>query len=319
MICRYICTLTLYAFLSISFAMPVANSQAPIQNAPSGEPIRLPLWPADQLGNPAVPGARGVTEGDQPQLLVHLAPSQSPASQSPAPAVVVIPGGGYGGLASGHEGTDIAKWLNSNGISAIICLYRHRNSGAGYGYPYPIIDAQRAIQTVRGRAAEWNIDATKVGMIGFSAGGHLTTSVCTTEKIETGVTDEIEKQSCRPDFAIVCYPVIAFGQPYTHVGSQRNLLGNAPTDQQLRELSTNNRVTADTPPTFLWHTAEDQVVDATNAMVYYQALLDHKVPAELHIFQIGRHGLGLAKGTPVTETWPDLCLRWLMSRKILPK
>lgn len=304
MIHQNACTLFLYAAACCLF--PFASQLVAPNQSSAAEPMKMSLWPSDSNGQSKVPGAAGTSEGDQPQLIVHLVDSPSPA-----PVVVVVPGGGYGGLASGHEGTDIANWLNENGISAAICLYRHRNSGAGYGYPYPIMDAQRAIRVVRANAKSWNVDPSKLGIIGFSAGGHLTTSVCTTEKIETGIEDDAEKQSSRPDFAIVCYPVIAFGKPYTHVGSQRNLLGSDVSEERLSELSTQNRVTENTPPTFLWHTAEDKVVDPTNAMVYYQALLDHKVPSELHIFQQGRHGLGLAKGTPVTETWPDLCLRWL--------
>jgi acetyl esterase/lipase len=280
----------------------------------AGEPQQMPLWPRDSSGKPNVPGAAATSEADDPKMVIHLA-----SSETPTPLVVVVPGGGYGGLASGHEGTDIAKWLNDNGISAAICLYRHRNSGAGYGYPYPIMDAQRAIRTVRENAKAWNVDQDKVGVIGFSAGGHLVTSLCTTESLETGIKDPIEAQSSRPDFAIVCYPVIAFGQPYTHVGSQRNLLGKDATAEQLAELSTNRRVSAKTPPTFIWHTAEDTVVKAQNSLVYYQALLDNGVSAELHVFQKGRHGLGLAAGTEGTETWPDLCLRWLHLQNVLAK
>lgn len=303
--------------LLASLIQPQKCMTAEPLHGPLENPLKMSLWPTDSSGKANVPGAKGDaakggSDADTPKLILHLV-----ESDKPTPAVVVIPGGGYGGLASGHEGTDIANWLNSKGISAFICLYRHRNSGAGYGYPYPIMDAQRAVRTVRGNAKQWNVDPAKVGMIGFSAGGHLTTSVCTTEKIETGIEDDFESQSSRPDFAIVCYPVIALGQPYTHLGSQRNLLGDNVSTDRLAELSTERRVTKNTPPTFLWHTAEDQVVDPANAMVYYQALLDHKVPAELHIFQQGRHGLGLAKGTPVTETWPDLCLRWLQLQEIV--
>lgn len=298
--------------LCISLAcllMLIRSSSAQDTNA---EPTKMPLWPTSSSGKPNVPGAKSQNQADTPQLIIHLA-----KSDQPTPAVVIIPGGGYGGLASGHEGTDIANWLNENGISGIICMYRHRNSGEGYGYPYPIMDAQRAIRTVRFNAEKWNIDPAKVGMIGFSAGGHLTTSVCTTDPIASGIEDEIESQTSRPDFAIVCYPVIALGQPYTHLGSQKNLLGENVPEERLAELSTNRRVSKNTPPTFLWHTAEDRVVDPTNAMVYYQALLDYQIPSELHIFQQGRHGLGLAKGTPVTESWPDLCLRWLTLQGIL--
>jgi acetyl esterase/lipase len=276
------------------------------------EPIDLSLWPDAEGDQFNVPGATGQSPADRPRLIVHLA-----NSDTPAPVVVVLPGGGYGGLASGHEGTEIAAWLNDQGITAAICLYRHRNTAAGYGYPIPLVDAQRAVQWVRSQASTWNLDPKRVGVIGFSAGGHLATSLCTTALIPTEIDDAAAKLDCLPNFAIVCYPVIAFGRPYTHLGSQRNLLGDQVSADRLEELSTDRRVTEQTPPTFLWHTAEDQAVRATNSLVYYQALLDHGVPAELHIFPKGRHGLGLAVDAEGAEQWPALCVDWMRRQGFL--
>jgi acetyl esterase/lipase len=267
--------------------------------------------PANQAPANQAPGAAGNASGDRPTLQFYRADSATPTA-----AVLVVPGGGYGGLADGHEGTEIARWLNSAGISAAICRYRHRNSGAGYGYPYPLLDAQRGVRMLRAQAASWNIDPNRIGVIGFSAGGHLVTSLSTTETLLPNAQDPLDSHSSRPDFAIVCYPVIAFGRPYTHQGSQRNLLGDDVPSARLEELSTDRRVSAETPPTFLWHTAEDPVVSVQNALVYYQALVAAGVPAELHIFERGRHGLGLARAAAEgpqlpSSHWPQLCLSWL--------
>ena len=275
------------------------------------EPEVVALWPDKEDGSNGAPGALGNDAGDRPRLEFYPATTSGEASAEKTPCVIVVPGGGYGGLAADHEGVQMAKWLNSLGVSAGVCMYRHRNSGKGYGYPYPIMDVQRAIRLVRARQVDWNIDPARVGILGFSAGGHLTTSVCTTAAFPTEVDDQIEEENSRPDFAIVCYPVIAFGRPYTHLGSQRNLLGADASEQQLVELSTDNRVDEKTPPTFLWHTLEDKVVPVQNALVYYQALVENGVSAELHVFENGRHGLGLARDTPGADLWPELCATWM--------
>lgn len=267
-----------------------------------------PLWPK------GAPDAKGTEAKDRPQLIIHL-PEKDQAVRS---AIVICPGGGYGGLAMDHEGKQIAQWLNENGIAAFICDYRHR--GKGYGHPAPLQDAQRAIRTVRARAEEFNVDANKIGILGFSAGGHLASTAAThfdAGKPDAG--DPIEKVSCRPDFAVLCYAVIAFNQPFTHRGSQKNLLGENPDPELVKSLSNELQVTSETPPTFLWHTYEDTGVPPDNSLAFYSALVKNKVPGELHIYEKGRHGVGLAKGIVGTERWPDDCIAWLVNRGMAKK
>lgn len=263
------------------------------------------LWPG------GAPGALGAADNDKPTLIVYL------PEKATGVGIVVCPGGGYGGLAMDHEGHQIGRWLNDNGIAAFICDYRHRRKG--YGHPAPLQDAQRAIRTVRARAQEFGVDPAKVGILGFSAGGHLASTALTHfDKGDPSATDSVMRQSSRPDFGILGYPVIAFDQPYTHKGSQRNLLGEKASADLVASLSNEKQVTDQTPPCFLWHTFEDKGVPPENGVVFYQALLAHKVPAELHVYEKGRHGLGLAKDTPGTAAWPEACLAWLKNRKILP-
>lgn len=276
----------------------------------AAEPQVLPLW-----DNPA-PHSNGQEDGDQPQIHVYLV-----KSDKPTPAIVVLPGGGYGGLAVDHEGVQIAQFFNSHGISAVVCHYRHRgkgNAGKGYGHPVPLLDAQHAVRTARSRAEQWNIDPQKIGIIGFSAGGHLASTVSTHfDAGQADASDPIARASSRPDFAILCYPVISLDKLHTHGGSRRNLLGENPDPELLQSLSTENSVTPETPPTFLFHTSDDQAVAAENALVYASALIRNGVPTELVMFQNGRHGLGLAAGHPGAEAWPQLCIDWLKHRQIL--
>ena len=267
--------------------------------------VTEPLWPN------GVPGAGGQGDGDVPQLIITRVKSASPTA-----GVVILPGGGYRGHAMGHEGYDFAKWFADRGISSAICNYRLRgkgNNGKGYGHPWPMVDAQRALQTLRARAGELNLDPKRIGVIGFSAGGHLCSTV-STKFAEPKPTDKdpIARVSSRPDFAILCYPVIGFDKPYTHKGSQRNLLGENPDPKLLASLSNETQVSKDTPPTFLFHTAEDKAVPVDNSLHYYLACQKHGVPAEMHIFPKGRHGLGLAPKTAGASQWPELCHQWLL-------
>jgi acetyl esterase/lipase len=220
-------------------------------------------------------------------------------------------------LAADHEGQQIADWLNSLGISAFVCDYRHR--GKGYGHPAPLQDAQRAIRIVRAEGAKWNVAPDKIGIIGFSAGGHLASTTATHfDAGNKSAEDAIERVSCRPDFAILSYAVIAFDEPHTHRGSQHNLLGqDAPADL-VRNFSNEKQVTADTPPTFLWHTNADTAVPPENSVYFYLALRKANVPAELHIFEKGRHGIGLGKDVPGAAHWSQLCEEWLKVRGVLP-
>ncbi len=269
-------------------------------------PVREPLYPG------GAPGAKGEGPEHQPSLTWYPA-----VSNATGVAVVICPGGGYGGLAIDHEGRQIAEWLNSFGVAGIIVEYRM--SKGGYRHPFPLQDAQRAVRTVRARSAEFGIDPAKIGIIGFSAGGHLASTVITHfDAGNPAATDAVEKVSSRPDFAVLCYPVIAFDEPFTHTGSQNNLLGKDADKELVRSLSNEKQVTPQTPPTFLLQTDADTVVPAENAVAFYLALRKAKVPAELHIYQPGRHGLGLAKGVVGVEQWPAALQSWLRNMKFLP-
>lgn len=266
----------------------------------AAEPKTELLWPH------GAPGAKGMEAKDKPTLIIYL-PEKEMANGG---AVVICPGGGYQHLAMDHEGHQIARWLNENGIAAFICDYRHR--GKGYGHPAPLEDAQRAIRTVRSRAKEFEIDPAKIGILGFSAGGHLTSSALTHfDKGKADSKDPIDQVSSRPDFGVLCYPVIAFSEKFTHVGSQNNLLGKDASPDLINSMSSEKQVTSETPPCFLWHTYEDTGVPPENSVVFYLACLKNKVPAELHVYEKGRHGIGLGKDVPGTSNWPVECLAWL--------
>ena len=274
--------------------------------ARAAEPKTELLWPE------GAPGAKGDQPADKPTLTICL-PDEDKATGT---AVVVCPGGGYGNLAVDHEGKAIAEWFNEMGVAAFILQYRHR--GRGYGHPAPLEDAQRAIRTVRAGAARWKIDPAKIGIMGFSAGGHLASTAGTHfDKGNPDAQDPIQRVSCRPDFLILCYPVVAFDEPYTHRGSQRNLIGETAAPELVRSLSNEKQVTPQTPPAFLFHTDEDTGVPPENSVQFYLALRRAKVPAELHVFRKGRHGLGLAAGTPGTSAWPRCCEEWLRGQGLL--
>jgi acetyl esterase/lipase len=271
----------------------------------AAEPKTELLWPK------GAPDALGSEAKDKPTLIIYLPEKPTGAG------IVICPGGGYGGLAMDHEGHQIGRWLNEHGIAGFICDYRHR--GKGYGHPAPLQDAQRAIRTVRARAQEFGVDPTKIGILGFSAGGHLTSSALTHfDAGKTDAEDPIERVSCRPDFGVLCYPVIAFDQPFTHKGSQTNLLGKDAPAELIASMSSERQVTDETPPCFVWHTTEDKGVPPENSLVFYSALIAHKVPAELHIFEKGRHGVGLGKDIPGTSAWPAACIAWLKGRGVVP-
>ncbi|MBI3974078.1 MAG: alpha/beta hydrolase [Chloroflexi bacterium] len=224
-------------------------------------------------------------------------------------AVVVCPGGGYARRAP-HESGPVARWLNTLGLHAFVLDYRV----APHRHPVPLGDARRALRFVRHHAREWRVDPQRIGILGFSAGGHLAASVST--HFDDGnpeADDPIEHHSCRPDLAILCYAVITFGDAFRHTGSMRNLLGDDPPEALRRLLSNELHVTADTPPTFLWHTAEDAGVPVENSLLYAAALSRHKVPFELHVYPTGKHGLGLAQDHPQVRNWTELCAVWLRS------
>ena len=272
----------------------------------AAEPLQIYLWEQN------VPNALGNEEKDKPKVTVWF----PDADKSVGTAIVICPGGGYGNLAMNHEGRQIAEWLNSFGVTAAVLDYRHR--GKGYGHPNPILDVQRAIRMVRANAQAWGIDPERIGIMGFSAGGHLASTAATRFEDHPNPVDDIDRISSRPDFAILCYPVILFGSPYTHQGSMRNLIGDNPPPELIEFYSSEKHVTERTPPTFLFSTNEDTSVPPENSIEFFLALRRHNVPAELHVYQKGRHGLGLARGTAGTETWAELCRIWLQNNGFVP-
>ena len=251
----------------------------------------LPLWPE------GAPGALGTSTNDIPTLTPFL-PAAGTASGA---AVVICPGGGYGGLAN-HEGADYALFLNQHGVTAFVLKYRLGSHG--YRHPRMLQDAQRAIRLVRARAAEWNIDPKRVGIMGSSAGGHLaSTAVTHFDSGNASAGDAVERQSSRPDLGILCYPVITMGTN-THQGSKNNLLGKEPSAELVELLSNEKQVTRETPPCFVWHTWEDKAVKVENCLEFVAALQRNGVPFDLHVYQKGRHGIGLNDKPPFANVHP---------------
>ncbi|MFC5467999.1 alpha/beta hydrolase [Cohnella suwonensis] len=255
----------------------------------------IKLWPK------GAPLAQGSGDEDIPAIKFY------PAKETGRGAVIVVPGGGYG-MRADHEGEPIALKLNEFGIPAFVLRYRV----APYRYPCALNDAQRAVRYVRHHAGEWGFRADRIGVLGFSAGGHLTASAGT--HYDSGnpeADDPIDRHSSRPDAIAPCYPVISLQSPYYHEGSRINLLGAEADEELAASLSCHNRVTSDTPPTFLWHTADDGAVPVENSLMFAAALGKNKVPFELHVYESGRHGLGLAEEDPHVATWAELCGEWL--------
>jgi acetyl esterase/lipase len=289
------------ALILVLSSAPAALAQ-PKPN-PNAEPEAVLLWPD------GAPGALGSDDTDRPSVTIFR------ARQPNGTAIVVAPGGGYTNLASNHEGRQVANLLNGMGITAFVLKYR---LGPRYHHPIELGDAQRAIRLVRSRAKELGIAADRIGMLGFSAGGHLTATAGT--RFDAGkadAADPIDRASSRPDFIVLAYPVISFDPTIAHGGSVRNLLGDKPDPKMLEELSADLQVTASTPPAFLFHTNADTGVVAENSVRFYLALRRAKVPAELHIFENGPHGVGLALGDPALSAWPTLLANWLRGRHLL--
>jgi len=257
------------------------------------------------------PGALGTDESDVPVITVYLPRTLGPNT----PAAIVCPGGSYRNLASNHEGRQVASFLNSLGMAAFVLRYR---LGPRYHHPIELGDAQRAIRTVRAHAAEWKVDPAQIGIVGFSAGGHL--AMTTSTRFDAGkqnADDPVERASSRPDFAVLGYPVISMVEPWTHRGSRTNLLGDTPDPELAKSLSGEQAVVPQTPPTFIFQTNEDTTVPAENAVYYYLALRKAAVPAEMHIFEKGAHGVGLANDNPALSAWSSLLANWLRGRGVI--
>ncbi|HOW09577.1 MAG TPA: alpha/beta hydrolase [Bacteroidales bacterium] len=249
-----------------------------------------------------------------PDLTVFL---PDPALANGA-AVLICPGGGYGTLAFDHEGNAIAEWLNENGIAGIILKYRLPSDRIMVDKTIgPLQDAQEAMRVIRRNAAKWKIDPKKIGVIGFSAGGHLASTLST--HYADKVYEVKDNTSARPDFSLLIYPVITMDTTYTHRGSRDNLIGSVPTEKNVFRFSNEKQVNAETPPAFLVHSGDDNAVPVINSINYFEALVRNKVIAELHIFQKGGHGYGLARKGGTESSWPGLCLIWLKKNKIIPE
>jgi acetyl esterase/lipase len=263
------------------------------------------LWPG------GAPGAVGAEDADKPAVGIFRAP----AEKATGTAIVVCPGGSYGYLAFDHEGRQVGEWLRSIGVTAFVLRYR---IAPRYHHPAPLQDVQRAIRVVRARASDWGVDPAHVGVLGFSAGGHLASTAGTHfDPGDAGAADAVDRMSSRPDFMVLAYPVITFEGPFAHQSSRKNLLGeNA--DPKLVELFSNEKqVSERTPPTFLFHTGEDAGVPPENSIFFYEALRKAKVPAELHVFRHGEHGVGLGASGQPTSAWPALCAAWLRAMGFL--
>jgi acetyl esterase/lipase len=285
-------------FLSFALLLGAGFAQTPAM------PKADLLWPA------GAPGALGTEDIDKPSLAPYLVP----AGRGTGTAVIVCPGGGYGGLSMVNEGDQIAKWLNSLGVSAFVLKYR---LGPKYHHPVELGDAQRAIRTVRSKAAEYRLSPDRIGIMGFSAGGHLASTAGTHfDAGDAAAGDPIERLSSRPDFLVLCYPVISFGE-FGHQGSKRNLLGESPDPKLVESLSNETQVTARTPPTFLFHTTTDAAVPVENSVMFYAALRKAGVPAELHIYERGPHGVGLAQTDEALSSWPARLADWLRVHGLL--
>lgn len=294
-----------FALMLLASASMEVSAQAR-HDDPSAKARIMSLWEGK------APGALGEGDEDKPTLTFYP-PSQS---HKPGTAVIVMPGGSYGWLATNHEGRQVANWLNAMGVKAFVLRYR---LGPKYHHPVELSDAQRAIRLVRTRAKEFGVDPNKIGVLGFSAGGHLASTTITHFAAgDAQATDPVDRASSRPDFAVLAYPVISLTADYAHHGSRDNLLGAKAPPELAKQLSSEMQVTPQTPPTFLFSSSTDTVVPPENSVAFYLALHKAGVPAELHIFEKADHGVGLRLDDPGIGQWGTLLIQWLRGRKLLP-
>lgn len=289
----------------------------------NSQPFVVKLWKGTIPGSKTDPSyVEDITVTDGRVVRAERVTSPDLTVCLPAPdkatgtAVLICPGGAYAMEAFDHEGNAIAKWLNDNGIAGIILKYRlpsdkiMKDKSTG-----PLQDAQEAMRVIRRNAAAWKINPARVGVIGFSAGGHLASTLSThyAEK----VYEPSDNVSARPDFSLLIYPVISFDQSITHMGTRTNLVGTNPDENQIRHFSNDLQITSDTPPAFLVHSEDDNAVPVINSLNYFQGLLKNKVTAELHVFQKGGHGYGLSQKGGTESAWPELCIRWLKAMGLM--
>jgi acetyl esterase/lipase len=268
--------------------------------------------PAIYLYPNGAPGALGATESDKPRMYAFL-----PKKPSTSAAVLVVPGGGYGVVAMGYEGFQIATWLNQQGMPAFVLDYRV----SPYRYPVEIDDGRRAMRLIRAHAAEYGVDPNRIGVMGFSAGGHLASSLlthCGDDTLPEQKIDAADSVTCQPNFGVLGYPVISLTGSIAHTGSAKNLLGETPDPTLLHEYSNQYAVTDKTPPTFIFATTNDPVVPVENSVEFYTALVHAHVSAELHLFDYRNHGCGLCGEILPLQAWPGLLRRWMLDHSLLP-
>lgn len=275
---------------------------------------QLKLYPGDPPGEPTwdkdepVPEMQITNRGSykfvhEPVLDIY----HTDTEDSSGAAVVICPGGGYGGLAYQHEGVAVAEWLNSHGITGVILRYRMHP----YRHPVPMMDVQRALRTVRANAKKWKLDPKRIGVLGFSAGGHLaSTATVHHADADPDSDDPIERVTSRPDFSVLVYPVITLRPPHAHMGSRKNLLGPDPSDELLDFMSTEKQVGKKTPPTLLVHSKDDRGVPIENSELFFAALKKNGIKCKLLTFEKGGHGYGLGRADTDSTVWPDECIKW---------
>jgi acetyl esterase/lipase len=302
-----------YALLVLVLSAALTTSSQAQQPAPDPDPRIDPTAELHtfRLWDKSSPGALGDKDEDIPTLTLYPTTHR----EKPGPAIIVAPGGSYHHLAANHEGRQVANWFNAMGITAFVLQYR---LGPRYHHPIELGDAQRAMRLVRIRAKELNIDPAEIGFMGFSAGGHLASTLATHfDSGNLSDPDPVNRESCRPDFVILAYPVISMTADYSHRGSAENLLGSPPDPALAKQLSNELNVTSSTPPTFLFSTSADTLVPPENTVAFYLALHQAGVPAEMHIFEKGPHGVGLDLNDVALSEWGTLLRNWLRVRGLL--
>lgn len=257
-----------------------------------------------------------ITNIHVPTLSVYLPAKSGAGAGATGCGVVICPGGGYGGVACGHEGRDIARWLNDNGIAAFVLKYRQPAAAVAYRHPAPLQDLQQALRLVRANAAAWGVKTDRVGVLGFSAGGHLAGLAMTHLHLHlapagAAPAGALGEQSIRPDFGILIYPVVTTTEPFAHFGSRDNLLGQDPPPALALSVSNECQVSPDTPPAFFAHSLDDRAVPPENSIAFAKALHRAGVNAEVHLFPQGGHGYGMGAAGSLQSRWPAMCIQWL--------